>query len=146
MFQENTRCTRHRQQIGIGGQCVLTERILLDGSRTVFRIVILDKGHGIALIAAIIGTDDTGIAELCPIIVVNGVAYCVAEGEVKDSTLYGSVVFCGVQPFDTVAGIAIPELTNRIGGLCVLVVKSRKLARIAFHHIVAEANILQVFQ
>ena len=93
VFQEHTGRTRHSQQIGIGCQGVLADRVLLSRSRAVLRIMVFHKSHSILAIATviIIAAYQRPVAfvlscQLSPVLTVDGIANSIAELEVEGST------------------------------------------------------------
>ena len=112
--EEDTRCARHSQQIGIGSQRVLSQWILLC-TGTLLGVVVLYECDSILLVnAIIIAVGYQGpvavvlLNEFAPVTVVGGIANSIAELEVESCT----GLACTFNPVLDSIG-AVPAFTNR---------------------------------
>ena len=114
MGEEDTRRTRHSQQIGIGSQCVFLYRVL-SGIGTLLGVVVLDKGYSPLFVstAIIVAADQWPVtivllSQFAPVIVVDGITYCITELEVEGCASLASTL----NPVLDSVG-AVPALTDR---------------------------------
>ena len=137
----------HGQQVGIGSQCVLLQRIL-GGIGAALGVVILNEGHCQTAIGAIlvVVADEWPVAvvllrQAVPLPIVGSIAHRVAELKVEGCR-------CLLGGIDPVAnGLrTVPAFADAVGGVAVLVVLLRIGAAVALDHVVAETHVAQVFE
>ena len=149
VLQKDARRAGHGQQVGIGCQRVLTQRVL-NGIGTLLGVVVLDKGNGIPAIlpivliaahqrpVAVVLLTQTNIVAL-----IHGIAHGVAELEVECCTLNLVVQFRTHNPVLDGCS-AVPAFTDGEFRLRSTVIKPSERSRIAFHHVITETGIAQV--
>ena len=140
---EHTRRAGHSQQVSVGGNGVLLDRVKRVAGVAVLSVVVLDKRHGVAtILAALIALADEGpvaivlSVEFAHIAVVEGVAANVAELEVKGRARAAGAVNPTADGARTAPVLAHAEL--RLG---VLVVHLGVTGRVAAHHVITEAGV-----
>ena len=144
--KENAGRTWHGEQEGVGGQRILLDGVgrVAAGRTAVLHVVVLDEGHGVALVAAaVVVVVDKILAgtQLGPVAAVDGIAHGVAELEVEG----GRRLLGAVNPrFD--GGVAAPVLTHRERHAAGVVVVPDMGTPEALHHVVAEACVTQVVE
>ena len=145
--EEDAGRSGHREQVGIGGERVFPERVLL-GVGASLGVVILDEGHGQTAVVAILVVArherPVVVVALCqsvPLAVVGGVAHGVAELEVEGCRGFSR----GINP--VADGLrAVPALAHAELRAGRLVVELRVGAIVALHHVVAEADVAEILE
>ena len=117
VLEEDTRRSGHGQQIGVGGQRVLLERVLLGIGPPLGVVVLHERHRPAAVFSLLIVVAHEGpvavvlLPQSRPVAVVGSVAHGVAELEVEGSAR-GSAVLCGVVYPVADARTAVPVLTH----------------------------------
>ena len=145
MTIEDARRAGHGQKIGICGQRIFPDGVEWFGFTTRLRIVIFNEGYGVPAETIFIDKGNiTLVFELTPITTVGSVADGVAEGKIEGGGLR-DIIDAGFQNprFDMIA--VVPILTYTELGLRGLVVLSHKFGSVAFHHVVSETCVAQIF-
>ena len=144
VFHEHTRRSRHGEDIGVGSEGVLLDRILLLRFRPLLRVVVFNKCHGITAVVAIRGKST--VVELCPVAVCRGVANGISGGEVECRTLYLTILGGTVYPVFHILLVAVEIFAYRECRLCRSVVDTGEFGVVALNHIVAHSGIPQVVE
>ena len=146
MSIENARCSGHCQEISIGCQCVLTDRVWGVTARrpSVLNIMIFNKGYGILLISTIIYIKPcrSCIIKNTPIILINSITNSIAESKVEGSTTFS----CGINPRLYSFRIAVPILTYRVLYVCCCIIITNMRSAKSLHHIISETSITKVIE
>ena len=144
--EEHAGRSRHRQQIGVGGECVFFQWVLF-GIGATLGVVVFDEGDSVAAIGRVIVVADerpvvvVALRQTVPLSVVGGIAHGVAELEIEGCRGFSRCV----DPFADGRG-AVPALADAESGVGRLVVEFRVGACIAFHHVVAETHVAEVVE
>lgn len=136
MLQENTRCAWHTEEEGIGSESITCDRVLCSIG-TSLGVMILYKGNGIAAVISV--RHNTGSTKFCPVVIIDGIANSIPEGEVKGCTLNGVVYFGAVDPCLHGRGIAVPVFTYRKLRCCSLIIFTKIGGGETFSDIVTES-------
>ena len=144
MSIENARCSRHCQEISIGSQRILTDRVWVVTARCspVLNIMIFNKGYGILLISTIIYIKPrkSCITKNTPIILIDSITNSIAECKVEGSTTFS----CGINPCLYSIRITVPILTYRVLYICCCIIITNMRSTKSLHHIISEASISEV--
>ena len=142
-------CAGHGEEEGVGCQRVAHDGVLR-GVGTALGVVVLYEGHGIAAVVAAIvvvahqrPTAIVLLAQVGPVVAVDGIAHGVAELEVEGGALNLAVGLRGFNPVADGVG-TVPALAHGIFHAAVAVVLAGIGAAVALHHVVAETRIAEV--
>ena len=143
---ENTRCSRHSQQVGIGCKRIFSDRVWGVTARrpSILNIMIFYKGNSILLISTIIYIKPcrSCIVKNTPIILINSITNSIAESKVEGSTTFS----CGINPRLYSIRIAVPILTYRISNVSRCIIITNMRSGKSLHHIITEASITKVIK
>lgn len=139
---EDTRSTRHGYHECVGSRNICCrDRVFASLVAIVLAylyVVVFYEGYGILTIRRI--RHQAGVIQLSPVVVSDCIGHVVVEWEVKGTALLACIV-------DPVLDIAytIPVFTYGVLNTCCCVVVAHMACVEAFHHVIAETFVAQVF-
>ena len=114
VLEEDAGSAGHGQQISIGGLDILGNGVLRSAGAAILRVVVLDKGHRIALVVGLHVQTLARTGQVAPTGVVDGVTDGVAEGEIECGALDHATHLGAFDPVPDSGNIAVPILAYRV--------------------------------